>query len=337
MTDSTGWSTPNPDEDPRRGGQQPGQGPQQPQQPQQPQYPQYPQQGGPGPGSPLGHGKPGVIPLRPLSLGEILDGAITTMRRHAGVVFGASAVVALLSAVLYLIADLSVLDSLNQAVTIDENAPPEEQLDQTFTALQDSLASSGVAALITVLTQTFLAGFLTVVAGKAVLGQSISAGEAWTELKPRLLPLFGLTLVVTLAVMVGLFLCILPGIWVYVLLALATPALLLERGRVGGALRRSRELVRGAWWRVFGVLILATIIAIVISLVIQIPFGAFGGTFSMDTGMSVGDLLIVRIGEAIAQTITVPFVALVTALLYIDQRMRKEGLDLELARAAGTA
>ncbi|PRX44183.1 hypothetical protein B0I33_11261 [Prauserella shujinwangii] len=328
MTDSTGWSTPNPDDDPRH-----GQGP-------QGQYPRYPGQpegsGAGGAGGPLGHGKPGVIPLRPLGLGEILDGAITTMRKHAGVVFGSSAIVAVISAALYLITDFFVLDSLNQVVTIDQNASPEEQLDQAFAAMGDSLATNGVAALITLLTQTFLAGFLTVVAGKAVLGKPIGAGEAWAELRPRLLPLFGLTVVVTLIVMVGLILCILPGIWLWVLFGLATPALILERGSIGQSLGRSRLLVRGAWWRVFGVLLLAMVITTLIALVIGVPFSAMGGAFST-AELSFGDMLIIRIGDAIAQTITVPFVALVTALLYIDQRMRKEGLDLELARAAGTA
>lgn len=320
MTDSTGWSTPDPDDRTPPSGQP------------RPQYPRFPQ----GPGAPSGHGKPGVVPLRPLSLGEILDGAITTMRKHAGVVFGASAVVALVSAALYLVADLSVLDSLNQVVTIDQSATPEQQADQLLSTLGDTVTANGVAILITLLTQTFLAGFLTVVAGKAVLGQTIGAREAITELKPRLLPLFGLTVLVTLIVMVGLVLCLLPGIWLWVLFGLATPALILERGKVGHALTRSRELVRGAWWRVFGVLVLATVIVTVITLIIGIPFGVLSGAFSA-TEMSVGDLLIVRLGDAIAQTIVVPFSALVTALLYIDQRMRKEGLDLELARAAGTA
>jgi hypothetical protein len=41
------------------------------------------------------------------------------------------------------------------------------------------------------------------------------------------------------------------------------------------------------------------------------------------------------VGSVIAQTITTPFIALVTVLVYIDQRMRKEGMDIELARAAG--
>lgn len=252
MTDSSGWSSPDSGDASRY-----------------PQYPQYPQGGGQGPAGPAG--KPGVIPLRPLSLGEIVDGAITTMRKHAGVVFGASAVVALLSALLYLAADLWVLDSLNP-VTIDAGASQQEQLDQAMAALGDSLSATGVIAIITVLTQTFLTGFLMVVVGKAVLGQAIGFGEAWNELKPRLLPLLGLTIVVTILVAIGTLLLIIPGIWAYVVLSLATPALVLERGRIGQSMGRSRALMRGSWWRVFGVLIVAMIITFVIGFIIQIPF-----------------------------------------------------------------
>ncbi|WP_019816564.1 hypothetical protein [Saccharomonospora saliphila] len=328
MTDSTGWSAPDP-HGAGSGGGASGGGPPGGGTP----YPRYPTPEGPGRGD---AGKPGVIPLRPLAFGEILDGAITTMRRHAAVVFGSSAVVALLGAVLYFAADLWLLGATEPAPVIDENASPERQLDQAVAALEQSLPGMGVIALISLLTQTFLSGLLTVVVGKAVLGQAISVGQAWEELRPRLLPLFGLTVVVTLAVAVGTLFLVLPGIWLYVLLSLATPALILERGRVGQALGRSRTLVRGSWWRVFGVLLVALALTMIIGSIIQIPFGFAVDADAVARGMTTGELLITEVGNAVAQTITVPFASAVTALLYIDQRMRKEGLDIELSRAAGT-
>lgn len=311
MTDSTGRPAPDPDN--------------------RPQYPQYPAQSGHG----AGPQKPGVIPLRPLALGEIFDGAISTMRKHAGLVFGSSAVVALVSAGLYLIADLWIIDARAPLPVIDQNASPEVQLDQALAALGDNLSTAGVVGVINLLTQTFLAGLLTVVVGKAVLGRPIGFAEAWEELRPRLLPLFGLTIIVTLVVAVGLALFIVPGVWLYVLFSLAAPALVLERSRIGDALRRSPSLVKGSWWRVFGVLLLAMLITFVISFVIQLPFGLAAGNATTTTGLTVSDLLIMELGNAVAQTIVVPFVSAVTALLYIDQRMRKENLDVELARSAG--
>lgn len=315
MTDSTGWSAPDPDN--------------------RSQLPKYPAQSGHGGYGAGGPGKPGVIPLRPLAVGEILEGAVGTMRRHAGVVFGSSAVIALLSAGLYIIADLWILDATAPPPVIDPNASPEVQLDQALAALGDNLANAGVMGVINLLTQTFLAGLLTVVVGKAVLGRPIGFGQAWEELRPRLLPLFGLTVVVTLLVAVGLVLFIVPGVWLFVLFSLAAPALVLERGSIGDALRRSPVLVRQFWWRVFGVLLLAMLIGFLISFVIQLPFGLLAGDPTATAGLTVNDVLILELGNAVAQTIVVPFASAVTALLYIDQRMRKERLDEELARSAG--
>lgn len=315
MTDPNNWSAPG---DPQ--GHPP------------PQYPQHPQSspaGGPGP---WGHGKPGVIPLRPLALGEILDGAFATMRKHAGVVFGSAAVVALLGAVIYVIADRMFLEGLREVVVVDETAPFEEQLDQMEGELGGVFAASGVVTVVQVLTQALLAGILTIVIGKAVLGKAIHFGEVWQELRSRLPALIGLTVVVTLIVAVGLLLFVIPGIWLGVLFSLATPALVLERGRVGNSLSRSRDLVSGSWWRVFGVLLVALLVTFVIGVIIQLPFEL---AIDASNGLSMGELLISELGGAVAATITAPFTASVMALLYIDQRMRKEGLDIELARAAG--
>ncbi len=118
------------------------------------------------------------------------------------------------------------------------------------------------------------------------------------------------------------------------------PALVLERIGVIASLRRSRRLVTGSWWRVFGILLLATIIAFVLSGIIAIPFQVIGtivggGFEDVDAPFSMGALVITSIGSVIATTITLPFAAAISVLLYIDQRMRREGLDLELARAAG--
>lgn len=120
---------------------------------------------------------------------------------------------------------------------------------------------------------------------------------------------------------------------------------MLEKQGILTAMRRSARLVRGSWWRVFGIQLLAAIIAYVVAAIIVIPFtflaAAFGGdgiTGLMSTaGGDIGwtFLIISGIGSVIGSTITFPITAGVTVLLYIDQRIRREALDLELARAAG--
>lgn len=327
MSENGGWANPGGQGDERQ--PPPGGGP-----PSAPPPPGY--------GAPAGgYGKPGVIPLRPLTVGEILDGAIATMRRHPALVFGVSAVVALVEAALTVTLSIVLLKGVANVSQPGPAATQQELLDYFYRVLGGSAEVLGVTVLVTVLVRTVLTGFMTVVVGKAVLGKPITFGEAMKELGPRLPSLLGVTIVYTLLVAVGFFLCLLPGIWLFALLGLASPALVLEQSGIGHALRRSSLLVRGSWWRVFGILLLTALCAGVISFVVQIPFnlslGIGGSDMSGLANASIGVQLLSGVGQVVAQTLVAPFVAGATALLYIDQRMRKEGMDIQLARAAGTA
>jgi hypothetical protein len=126
--------------------------------------------------------------------------------------------------------------------------------------------------------------------------------------------------------------------------SLASPALMLEKQSIVKSMSRSTKLVRGSWWRVLGIQLLAGIIANIVAAIVVIPFTFLAAAFS---GEGVGGfvngtgdlgwtfLIISGIGSVIGSMITFPITAGVTVLLYIDQRIRREALDLELARAAG--
>ncbi len=148
------------------------------------------------------------------------------------------------------------------------------------------------------------------------------------------------------AVIVGIlgFLAVLAAtIWLYVVLSLANPAVVLEQLGPVAALRRSARLARGSFWRLFGIELLAAIIVAVAAGVIEIPFligaalaGGSGGLFAAGGAGNVSVLaaIISAIGSIIASSVTRPISAGVTVLLYLDMRMRKEGLDIVLRNAA---
>lgn len=286
-----------------------------------------------------GYGKPGVIPLRPLSVGEILDGAVQTMRRHPALVFGISAIVAVISGALDLGLSYWLLSDFPNPAQLGPGATEQEQLQQLSQMFGRLLATVGVTLVVSLLIRTFMSGFITVVVGKAVLGRPVTLRDALAELRPRLLPLLGLTVLFTIIVTIASVFLIIPGIWLWAMLSLAAPALVLERGGIRESLRRSWRLVSGTWWRVFGILLLAGIAAAIISMVIELPFGVGLGltTNAADlANQSFGSQLLSTLGGVVAQTIVGPFTAAATALLYVDQRMRKEGMDIQLARSAGT-
>ncbi|SEB32873.1 hypothetical protein SAMN04489727_0619 [Amycolatopsis tolypomycina] len=307
---------------------------------QQPQYQQYQ----PPRWNPNGLGKPGVIALRPLNIGDILDGAITAIRRHALLVLGIGAVAAVLTAAISFVLQKYVLTDLAGFATTVELGPAateEELRNALFGTFGDLFLVLISSSLITTFLLTVTTGLMAAVMGRAALGREVSFGIAWREVQPRLLPLLGVAFVYSLLSTIGVMLCIIPGVLAWVFWALAAPALVLERGTFRTAFARSVKLVSGAFWRVLGVLLLAKIIEGFFQNIVSLPFTIGTGVFSQMfnpgkvTVPSTGDLLLASAGQIIAGTISIPFVALVTVIVYLDQRMRREGMDIELARAAG--
>lgn len=295
---------------------------------------------------------PGVIPLRPLGLTELIDGAISTMRAYPKVMLGVAAIVVTISSII----SFPVQASLSESTT---QLSPTANGQQVADVLGPALIGTGIASIIGLLAGAFLTGILTAVVGKAVLGRPAPFATVWAEVKPQLGRLIGLALfsivpALALGLVITIVALVLPpllviavpaaivvGAWLYVLyFALAAPALVLERCGVIESVQRSRALVQRSWWRVFGILLLAALLVAVISGVIQIPFGLAGGGAGLFSGgaaeITFFGLVIGTIGAIIAGTITEPFFAAVSALLYTDQRMRREGLDIELARNADT-
>ncbi len=319
-------------------------------------------------GGPPPAAKPGVIPLRPLGVGEILDGAVSTMRTYWRTVLGISLTVAVLTEVVVVLLQGLVLDNGGTDALND----PDATLSELGDALTDTTINSGVVFLVSLIGTILATALLTTVTSRAVLGRPVTVGEAWRDARPQVLRLFGLIVLLILIVFgivlvgtapgllvsvttsgdAGLALSILGAlagtvvaVWLMVRLSLASPALMLEKQGIKKAMVRSTKLVRGSWWRVFGIQLLATIIANVVASIIVIPFtflaaalggGGVGGFLEGTGDLGWTFLIVTGVGSVIGSMITFPITAGVTVLLYIDQRIRREALDLELARAAGT-
>jgi hypothetical protein len=301
--------------------------------------------------------KPGVIPLRPLNVGDILGAAIATMRRHPGLMLGVAAVVVTIAQLITLALTFPLLDDINRVIQLDGTTPSSEMSSELWSLVGKSLAVAGIALLLTLISRVFLSGFLTLVVGTAVLGQRQGFGAIWNRVRPRLLPLLGLTLVYpavlipAILVAYGIALVagplailvviayVIVGLWLLIMFSLATPALVLENAGVWQAFGRSWQLVRGSWWRIFGITLLTGLIAGVTAFAIALPFelsSGFPTVTSTEPVMPPTSYLVAStIGAIIASTITEPFAAAVVALLYTDQRIRREDLGEELARTAG--
>ena len=187
-----------------------------------------------------------------------------------------------------------------------------------------------------------LAGLITpavgvVLAAQVALGQTPTIGSIWRRLGRLILPLFLTSILVILAVLLGTLALIIPGILFYVWFALTAQAIVIEDRRYTGAMGRSRQLVLGSWWRVFGILLVISIAAGIASSIVQlgvisvfgiVGWGSGGSIFSSSATGASTDLAPFAVASAVAQLLVVPVQALVGAFLYFDLRLRKEGTDI---------
>lgn len=305
--------------------------------------------------------QPGVIPLRPLGVGEILQGSLTTMLKYWRTVLPVSLGVALgTQAVATVVTGLWRQDS-EALENLRDNASPRRVLE----VMGDSMGTMGVTMVIGLIGSIIAATMLTVVVSRAVLGQSATAGEAWRSSRPQLARMAGLLCLIPLLMVGVMAVAVAPGLllyaagaepfgaalalfgilagmvgtmWLWIRYCLAAPALVLEKQGVIASMRRSAKLVRGAWWRIFGVQILALLLLFAVAMIVEIPVGIIqlivAGDLESAASFSWTSVIITGVGAVVSSTLTLPFTAGVTALIYMDQRIRRESLDVELIRAA---
>jgi hypothetical protein len=132
--------------------------------------------------------------------------------------------------------------------------------------------------------------------------------ELFERVRPYLGTLIGAGLVAGLGIAVGLVLLIVPGLILLTIWCLISPVIVLEGKRIGESFGRSRELVRGHGWTVFGVIIVSVLASAVASGLIQAVFSF------------LGPFLRYWIGGAIANAIIDPFLAVALTLMYFDLR-----------------
>jgi hypothetical protein len=322
------------------------------------------QYGGPGYPPPFGRPpavKPGVVPLRPLTLSDIFNGAVGYVRANPKATLGLTTIVVVAAQVVALLLSL-------WPITLTGQLADSLDADTASTEAVIGWVASGLAVTVTTaLSSTLLGGMLTVVIGRSIFGAGITIGDAWRRLRPRFWALIGFTVLKALGVVLwfgGLVLIVLLAVavvdgpiailvaaplvllWIAVLVYLGvmltfTPSIVvLERRDILTGVRRSFALIKGDFWRVFGIGILALIVAQFVAAAVSIPFtigSQVALTISPTTASFLLSMVLASVGGAIGQIITGPFSAGVVVLQYTDRRIRAEAFDfvLQTGAAAG--
>jgi hypothetical protein len=352
-----GWQEPAPEQTPPGWQPYPGQ----PAYPGQQPYPVHPP---PYAAMPVAH-KPGAIPLRPLVLSDLFDGAFRIIRYNPRATIGAAVLVSAVALVVPVVVGLASGSTGGLSPASGTDSLSDSQIVSLLVGLGGLLAGTelqGIGLL-------FVSGMIAHVTAAAAVGRRLTMTEAWAATRGKRWRLLGMSFLLGLGVVVAVGVAVLFVVFVAVGLhaslgvvvalaillsalvlvfylwfwvrmrALAVPALMLEPVGVFGAIARAIRLTRQQFWRLLGLLLLVTLVTGVAGTMLRAPFSIAGQvvvTGSSDTGHGLlVYLLLTSVGTVISSAVLQPFTAAVTALLYIDQRIRKEAYDVELMGRAG--
>lgn len=318
--------------------------------------------------------KPGIIPLRPLSIGDIYQGAFAAIKTNARTMFGFTAALLGVVLVISIATNYAIIN-----LVLPNYLSPSSPYAAVFTSLSGSFSQLG-GSLLQVLATVLLSGLIVVAVSRSVLGRVASSKEVWERTKSKFLPLIGLNIITSIisglmmiigivvffvllasaastaktdreflqdlgVSLVGLLILMvisaLVSSYLSIKFSVASPAMVLENLGVFAAIGRSWSLTRGNFWRLFGINILTAIITSMVAGIFGGIAGALGAIFVVVGSSSPEDVIaslnttyiLTMVTSTIAQLLILPFTSSVNALLYIDLRMRKEGLDVELRNA----
>jgi hypothetical protein len=134
--------------------------------------------------------------------------------------------------------------------------------------------------------------------------QDLSVGELFARVQPRLPALIVAGILAGLGIALGLVLLIVPGLFLLTIWSLIVPTIVLEGKSAGESFGRSRELVKGNGWSVFGVIAITIGAVIVASIIVGLL------TFWLPDGVDS------FVSDLISNTLVVPFVAVAWTLMY---------------------
>lgn len=229
-----------------------------------------------------------------------------------------------------------------------------------------------VPLVLSIVLGAVLQGVVVLEVARGTVGEKLKLGGLWRAAKGRIGALIGWTLIITTAVVIaigavslligliigfggtagvvaGVLLAIAAGLgavvvafWLSTRLALVPSVLMLERLPLRQAIPRAWSLTMGYFWKTLGIQLLVAVIVQVAASIVSTPLSilaSFGGFLVNPNGEESGASVVLIVISVFSVVIALVFGAIAavvqtatTGLIYIDLRMRKEGLDLELTR-----
>ena len=310
--------------------------------------------------------RPGIVPLHPLGFGTILGRSFSALRHNPRVLLGFALGVQVVAYLLLIVgigavawASFSRLDTVRPGTDDFSTVMAGSIALTAVTGFVLGLAAGALGVVVQ--------GVVVSEVVSAVLAEKLSLGTLWRRVKPVAWRLVGYSLLLTLAVLVvvaivggalfalgsvalpvaiGLGVILALGaiplwLWIYTKLLLVQAIIIVEHARLGAAVARSWRLIRGRFWPALGVTVIVGVVFGFVAQVISIPFSfvstGLSTLFSPTGSPNASAVIAVVVSGLITQAVTLAIQAVslvvqstAAALIYIDCRMRREGLDLDL-------
>lgn len=296
----------------------------------------------------------GAPRLHPRSVTDIIDATFSLYRRNFALFAGVVAVLGVPQTLLtMLVAALTPHPVVHFPAT--PGSPGSAVFSQYFTTMEASGVGSGIDGILDFLFGTVITIALARAVAYRYLGEQVSVGGVYRSLGARMVlrlllaDLIGLVVaVVALSIAVGLGVLVIVllsklvvaaalfgivyfiavfalAVYVGVSVVFVPQVIALNGGGPVSSFFRSRRLIRGYWWRVLGGVILLFLIVAILS-------GIVGQLFILT--VAFGSPVLAAAITGIVGILLQPIQLAGMTLLYYDQRIRKEGFDLELALQA---
>jgi hypothetical protein len=265
------------------------------------------------------------LALRPFTAADVLDGAFAVLRTAPGKVIAVAAVFGVPIQLAVAFTQRGVLGGFG----LVELFSTDPSADVVAAAEDDGGAGAAWGALLAVVGPSivlpFVAAALAALIAAWYAGRDITLGEALAAAGRGWWALLASWVLVHLVEGVAAIACIVPMLFVMPLYVCVAPAIAVERLGAIAAMRRSWRLGRRRYWPTFGMALLTGVVAYALTQSLPaLPTG-----LALLIGLDVGWILL-GIGNALTALIVLPMVAASAVLIYLDLRVRTEGLDLEL-------
>ena len=264
------------------------------------------------------------IPLMPRTTADILDGGFAVLKARPARIIGLTAAFVV---TLQVVSAYFQRDYLGGVPIADFISDDPTVLNEQASGTQGAEIVAGIAViLLSTLALVFVAAALAHLVTQWTMGRDPGIGELFGVIARRSWPLLVTFAVVKLAEVGGALACYIGLPFVMALFVPVAPVVAVEGQGPFASLGRATRLARARYMPTLGIALLMGLTSWLLGTALSALPQLLAGWAGLDRGWPI-----LAVGNIAAEVIVVPFVAASTVLLYLDLRVRTEGLDIEMA------